>query len=590
MDRGPLVIDQEIDGHVHNQLSGVVRQGDIGDQLGIGVVDRGADHRCQAEQVDVLRAVGQDREVIPHAVKDQVAAVYIHVEIAVTLVKVGAAAEYHPDVLIQSVVIAPAHGRYGDKLVDLGHDRFDRLCRGRHIAHPQDAHVARGLVDLEGVGAADDQMTILGPYVEIGQVGRAVKRGIDLFDEVRDTGLPQRGAGPDRKGDASPGIAVAVVEHEGDLFVSGRRGVRVRRGVGIDALPHVHDHVDRDPPLGHELALGRDAAQLALDPQVGLDLVEMGRGHDLDFLGAVKDDPAVLGPGLDLGRAVDQDACAGEVEDIALQALARIVAAGDLDQAARFQHRAYPDLVLGIEDDLGMGRVDPEVVIFRADEGAAPGVPDVLDLAAGNDVPLDLAVVLGIDLDRTVILVGRDLARGLDSDTDIRTDVRMLRRIDVCQHDIVFCRDIPAGIQDVAEQGMDADRLEGGRAAQGHDRTGIDITHAQHQHVARASVELELEGIGEHQVGTVVHDPEIVQHRIIERVVEQIHHVLDGHARLDLDRDLSPVRAVHFIHDQGDRLRGSGRGVGKRRGVGDISEDFAGHVVAGAVSEPVEVE
>ena len=285
-------------------------------------------------------------------------------------------------------------------------------------------------------------------------------------------------------------------------------------------FPHVQDHIHRQPPLGHELAFGHDTRHLALDPQVGLDLLQVSGGHDLDLLGPVEDDPAVLAPGLHLGRAVNQNAGAGEVEDIVGVALEGIVAAGDPDQAAGLENRTHSYLVFGSDDDLGVTGFAAEIVIDGADEAAGLGVSDVFHLTAGDNVSFDLTVVLGIDLDRTVILMGGDLAGSLDAHTDIRTDIGMFDRVDVGKVDIVSGSNVAAGIEDVAEEGVNSRGLEGRGAAQGDHRGAGDIGHAQHGNVARTPVQLELIGIGEDQAAGLGHDPEIVEHRIIQLVVE----------------------------------------------------------------------
>ena len=165
----------------------------------------------------------------------------------------------------------------------------------------------------------------------------------------------------------------------------------------------------------------------------------------------------------ELRRAIDQDAGAGEVEDVVRIALERVVPAGQLDSPAGFDQGADADLMLRRDVDFGGSRCGPEIMVHGADVAAGLRVTDILDLAAGDQMALDLRVAPRVDLDDAAVFVRRELAAALDADADVGAGVRAFRRRNVPQVDPVLGRDVPARHQHLAEEGVDRANFIGGR-------------------------------------------------------------------------------------------------------------------------------
>ena len=478
-DRSPFVVHLQVQDHVHDQPAGLIGQWHVGDQFGVGIVDRRADHRREPQEIDVLRALSKDGEVIaPCGREDEVTTVHRYFEIVVDVAEVLAAAEYRLDVPEEPIVISPSQCGNGDVLLVLAQ---------------------------------------------------------------------------------------------------------------VVALPHVQDNINRQPPLRHELAFGNDAGQLSFDPHFRLDLLHMSGGHHHDLVGTVENDLAVLAPGLDQRRAVDQDAGAGEIEDIAFFAFSGILATGHLDQAAGLDHGANARLVLGVDDDFRVSGFGPVIVVDRADIATGLGVALVLHLAAGNDVPFNLGVVFGIDLHRAVVVMGGYLTGAFDTHTDVGTDVGVFGSIDIGEHDIALGGNVATGIEYVSEQGVDRAGFIGGGAAYARHGSSLHIGHAQGHLVRGIGIHLEQVRIGELQVARRVDHPEVVEYGIVQLIVEQIDQFVERHARRDREGDIAPIRTVALIDPQRHNHFASRRGVSRLRGIDGIGHHLAGDVVAGAVPQKTHV-
>ena len=211
-------------------------------------------------------------------------------------------------------------------------------------------------------------------------------------------------------------------------------------------------HVHRQISAPDELAFRHDPGHVALHPVVRLYLLEMGGGEHIDLIRAVHDDPAVLSPCLHKCRAVNEDAAVREIEDIIGIALERVIPSGQPDLSACLDGGAYADLMLSSDIDLGMRSIRPEIIIYGADVSSGLRIPDILHLAAGNDMTFDLCVIFGIHRYQTVILVCGDLAGTLDAHPDIRTGIGVFCCIHVLQVDLVLCCNISASDQDFTEE------------------------------------------------------------------------------------------------------------------------------------------
>ena len=383
----PLGLQATLNGQGVVRVDGHAGPGAVGDHVALddavdsGVECDGAVHRLQAPRVveiDVHPVTGDAAVEVDGRVPQHHAG-----DVELTVGSVGG-----PDVDHRA-------GPGGvDGVVHAGH----RVTGGQVVRQPQEVGVDGILFQLEGIRAREEHARVAKRQVNVAftllvRVGGS--HGVIDIVRLRHRVL-------------SAGQGFADIGHQGIdngvISRAGRTHGHRRFDLEVDTVdPHMQGDVPRQPPVGGD------------DESVGLDLVLVGRRQDGEGAGSVEVDAAVIPPGGEHHRAVEQNPHPGVVgAPVRRIRLHGIDPADEIDGLSRPDVLADPDLVVSLDPDGGVavegGDGPPQVLPV--------GIKALGHVAARHQQAPDIGVLPGLDDDGPVGVVGDDLAGPVNLDPD----------------------------------------------------------------------------------------------------------------------------------------------------------------------------